>query len=168
MINRLTELLNLFVAVIKARWVFIFFIGSILSVLISLKEWLLLSIELQIPLTYIIVIGVLAAYPVLNLLRWLLFRSQKTPIEFRGLLWKPSRLRFRYPTPICPHCEGTIIFRVQRKSIHFAQSIRDFQNIQEDMNRNIYECPDHGVLLVPNEDIEYLQRLAQAKINNNS
>jgi len=166
MMKRITDFLNLLVSIAKARWILLLGFATVLSILVWLRNKLFLVVEIRLPIIAIISFVVLGSYPVAKLFEWLLARKPISPVQYRGLLWKPSRLRFRYPTPLCPRCKCKIIFRVERKSMYLVQSIRDIENAQDKMIQYIYECPNHGILPVPNEPVDYLQELAQTKINN--
>ena len=163
--KKITELLNLLVSIVKARWIFLSAFTAVISALIWLRDKLFLVIEIKIPVIAIISIFILALYPIAKLIEWIFFRNQIPLVEFRGLLWKPSRFRFRYPSPVCPKCECKIIYRIERKSMILAQSISDFNNAQDKMIKHVYECPNHGVLSVQNVPVDYLQELVRTKIN---
>jgi hypothetical protein len=165
MIKKITEILNLLVSIVKARWIFLLGFSAIFS-LISWLRWKLLSpVEIRLPLFVIILVLIFVAYPILKFFEWVVLKSPKEPVLLHGLLWQPSRFRFRYPEPLCPQCKSTILFQVEIKQIHVVQSLQDFNSVNEDMRAYIYECPNHGNIQVPNRHISNLQKLAKAKID---
>ena len=165
MIKRITEFLNLLISIVKARWILLLGFSAIFSLFIWLRNKLFIVVEMRLPVIGIVVIVALCAYPIAKFIEWQIVRNRRLPVHFRGLVWTPSRLRFRYPKPLCPHCKCEIVYRVERKSMHIVQSIRDFDKVQNNLVRHIFECPNHGVLQIPNEPMRYLQELARTKIN---
>ncbi|MCP4140841.1 MAG: hypothetical protein GY755_11220 [Chloroflexi bacterium] len=165
MIKRISEFLDLLVSVVKARWILLIFFGAILSALLWIRNKLFFMIEIQIPIIATVFIGLLVLYPAAKFLEWLLDKKQNLPIPYEGLLWRPSRLRFRYPTALCPHCECEVLFQEERNSMFIVQSRQDFENIPDKMAQYIYQCPTHGVLPVSNKHLSQLQELAKILIN---
>jgi hypothetical protein len=104
--NVLKRTLDFLSSLWKAHTILIL-IGTIfISLLIWLRDKLLSPV--QLPLIVLLVLGVLALYPLFKLVQWILLLKKAKPVRVAGLDWKPSRWLFGYPTPICPRCGCTI------------------------------------------------------------
>lgn len=165
MIEKLKNIFGLIANIIKSRWIIIALISATISSAIWLNDLFFSHVTIRIPFYVTIIIGTLALYPILKLIQFLFTRSNLESINYGGLSWKPSRYNFRPPKPKCPHCGSNISYSVERKPLHVARSLSDFENIEDKMIRHIYECPNHGRLQVPNKPFDYLQGLAENKID---
>ncbi len=166
--KRLKEFLELLVAFVKAWPVFISTFLLLLSLIISVSKLASISIRLSLPLPLIIAVAAFVFYPVGKFIQWLLRKPSK-PFMYSGLLWKPSKLSFRYPTPICPRdgCGCGIIPKVDQAvdvkpiSGPFLQPRVTYQYT--------FECPIHGVISgAPSEDIVLLQKKARMVQDHNN
>lgn len=164
--KKFTDFFSFVAALFKARWLFIFIVSFILSSIIKLRGIIFEKVDLDLSLAWVVVIFTFSSYPILKFIEWISNRKEIKLIDYGGLLWKPSRLRFRYPSPRCPFCKGKIVVSEVRKSMVVTMSIQDIENLDDKMFQYTYECPNHGVLSVPNKPVSYLQRLANAKLSN--
>jgi len=165
--KRIKDFLDLIVTVVKA-WPYLL-VG--LTVVFSIVVWLAgfgaTMVQFAMPLPLVVVFIALAIYPIVKTIEWLLRKKSLQVFPFNGLLWKPSRFRFKYPAPICPEKDcGCEVFCKVEQSI----SIRPVQpGIFEPQAKDhfAYECPVHGVLHdVPDISIRELQikaRLVQSR-----
>ena len=159
----LKELLELIVAIAKA-WPYL--LGGLLfivSVIVELSTGLAsVTIQISLSLPVVIIIIALASYPIAKFIEWLIKGKRIEPFIFDGLLWKPSRLSFMYPTPICPHqgCGCRVYYKTDS-----SVSLRPIHGTPHWQAHNgyihIYECPQHGRLSVSNIDIDELRKKAK-------
>ena len=165
MIEKLKNIFWLIANIIKSRWVIIFLASIMISILIWLKGFLFTEVFLRLPLYIVLIIGAFAFYPIIKFIHFIFFKRDLEMIAYGGLSWKPSRFKFRYPEPKCPHCGSNIRYSVIRKPYILARNLSDIENVHDKSTRYEYECPNHGVLNVQNKPMDHMQELAKNKID---
>jgi len=165
MIEKLKNIFGLIANIIKSRWVIILLASIMISILIWLKDILFTEVFLRVPIYLVIIIGAFTLYPIFKFIYFIFSKSDLEMIVYGGLSWKPSRFKFRYPEPKCPHCGSNISYSVVRKPYIVARSLSDIENVHDKSIRYEYECPNHGVLNVQNKPMDHLQELAKSKID---
>jgi hypothetical protein len=159
--KRLKEFLELLIALVKAWPILVSGLLLLFSLVISLSRLAKISYQLSIPLPVFIAVAAFIFYPIGKTVQWLMSKPMK-PFNYAGLKWKPSKLSFRYPTPLCPYegCGYEIIAKadpavnVERIAGPFIQASGNYHYT--------FECPIHGVINgTPNEEIVQLQKKAR-------
>ncbi|MGC9385033.1 MAG: hypothetical protein ACP5D6_10575 [Kosmotogaceae bacterium] len=121
-------------------------------------------VQVSLPLWIVIIIFLLAIYPIANLLVYVIKRNTQKLTELYGLLWKKPLFPFGYPKPYCPRekCGKEVIYRIKPpKSIQLMSSRNDWENAETSIH-HWYECPIHGRLPnVPDEELFILQKKAK-------
>lgn len=160
--KRIKDFLDLIVTVVKA-WPYLL-VG--LTFVLSIVAWLAgfgsTMVQFALPLPLVLVFIALAIYPIAKTIVWFLRKRSLQVFPFNGLLWKPSRFRFRYPTPICPEkdCGCEVFCKVEQSN--FLRPVQPGIVKQQAKDHFSYECPVHGVLHnVPDIDILELQMKAR-------
>ncbi len=160
-IEWITTILNLALSIVKSRWILFSLFTFFVSSAILLWDRLFTKTTVELPVIVFIVIGVVFLYAPLKALDWIIRKRKVGTFHYNGLQWRPSRLKFRLPQPICPHCGSKIMCKVERNPIIFVNSENDAKRAGDSIYKHICECPQHGILDVPNEPIEYIQELAR-------
>jgi hypothetical protein len=165
--KRSKDFLDLLGSFVKAWPILVLILAILISLVLELTNIVKITIQLSIPLPALITAIALILYPILKFIQWLVSKPSKS-FRYAGLLWEPSKLSFRYPTPICPRkncgcvigCKAVSSISVETNTFPLIQT--------HDSYRFIFECPIHGVISdVPNEDIAELQKkakIAQSKL----
>lgn len=147
-------------ALVRAWPIMISALALLISIIVGLSSVGTIIFQLSVPLPLLIAASALMLYPIAKVLQWLTRRTIK-PFKYAGLLWKPSRLSFRYPIPLCPRdgCGCEIIFKAV-PSVNIETLSGPFLQARSSY-RFTYECPIHGILSgVPDSEIAELQRKA--------
>ena len=121
-------------------------------------------VQISLPLWILIIIFLLAIYPIASLLFYVIKRNTQSLTELNGLLWKKPLFPFGFPQPYCPreNCGKKVIPRIKPpKSMQLMSSKLDWENLDQSPHY-WYECPIHGRLPnVPDEDLFILQEKAK-------
>ena len=110
----ITDLLNLLISLVKT-WEFLYhFVLISLAVLSSLFEFGTKTLQLKLPVWIILIISILAFYPIVNLIVYLLNQRKISYKKLDGLLWKKPLLPFVNPKPYCPreNCGCKVAYKV--------------------------------------------------------
>ena len=136
-----------------------------LSVAVLLARNAYRQINLSLPAPLVVAVAALATYPLAKAIEWGFSKRRPEPFSYAGLVWVPSRLTFRDPTPACPraNCGRPVICRVSPPpAFHLVASRSDFENVRTRPSF-AYECPIHGALSgVPDEDLGLLAHQAKS------
>jgi hypothetical protein len=156
----LKSVLDFFGAVVKAWPILALILGAVVSLIIGLTKIAKTVVPINIPLPLLILAGAFISYPFLKFIQWLVTRPMQ-PFHYAGLLWKPSKLTFLHPKPLCPRegcgCEIRGILTTSADIVEKPKLSSPFIKVTAG-NHYRYECPKHGVLSgVPDEPISYLQ-----------
>jgi hypothetical protein len=167
--KRLKEFLDFLITLRQAWPILVWALLLLLSLVLGLTNAANKTIQFSIPLPLLVAAIAFAIYPILKFIQWLASKPMK-PFENSGLLWKPSKLSFHYPKPLCPKegCGCEIIVKVV-PSVNIGHAAATNLPILTAHTKYSYtfECPIHGVISgVPDEDIEVLQHKARMVQNN--
>jgi len=119
------------------------------------------TLHIDLPLWIVVIILLLAFYPIARILVYVVNRRKQPLTEHYGLLWKKPFLPFGYPQPYCPreNCGKKVLPRITNpKSFQLMKSASDWNNVDVS-NHYWYECPIHGRLpSVPDEEAQILKK----------
>jgi len=163
--RRLREILEFLMSLVNAWKTLLPLIFLALSTIIAVLKFGNTIVTFSLPVWAILIVGVLALYPIAKLVEYGLKQGNIPPVKLYGLLWKAPFLPFRYPVPLCPHndcrCE-VICKRIPPPPIQHVTNLSDLNNRSRFESQYVYECPVHGKINgVPNEDISLLQHKAR-------
>ncbi|HEX8990246.1 MAG TPA: hypothetical protein VF784_01085 [Anaerolineales bacterium] len=169
MIKRLTEWLNLITAAGQAL-PYVIAAGAFIGVVL---KWLAgtlwaASVQLRFPLLLVIAIVSLAIYPLAKLLEWVVKKDAAAPFEYSGVLWRPSRLSFRYPTALClqPSC-GRELFHKSESKQSVEQGQHGWDYYPKLTTTHFLECPEHGRVWQGDSDLDELRAKARSMQKSN-
>ncbi len=163
MIKRLTEWLNLITAAGRAL-PYVIAAGAFIGVLLKWLAGTLWAVSVQLPLLLVIAIVSLAVYPLAKLLEWVVKKDAAVPFEYSGVLWRPSRLSFHYPTALCPvrGCERELFHTSERKPSLEPISPHGWDLYAKVATIYYLECPEHGRVWQGDSDLNELQAKARS------
>jgi hypothetical protein len=155
----LKGILEFFILLVNAWKTFSPLILLVLSKIAAILKFSNTTVPL--PIWAILIIGVLALYPIARLLEYGLKRRSTSSVKLYGLLWKEPLLPWQYPVPLCPHndCGREVVCReIPPPPIQLITNFSDLSNGSRFEYQYAYECPVHGKIDgVPNEDVRLLQ-----------
>ena len=121
-------------------------------------------ITIDLPLWILVILSILAFYPIGNLMKYLFSRRNISFEKHYGLRWKRPIFPLVNPQPYCSHsdCECKVFCTVTPpKPTQIIASFNDMKNLDSRYHYR-YECPKHGILSdIPDEDIEWLRKKAR-------
>lgn len=161
--KKLKEFLDLIVSFAKAWPYLLGFLLLVTSIVAGFAtDVAKITIQLKVPLLIMILVFSLALYPIAKFFEWALKKKSVKLFSFSGLMWKPAYFSFFYPTPMCPHagCSRQVYYKTESSiSVKPMSGPITYQAINKYLN--IYECPEHGRLNVPDIDIYELREKAK-------
>ena len=136
----------------------------ILGAITNIFKFLLKVILINLPLWIIVVILILAFYPIANFIKFLFNKRNVPYFSHNGLLWKKPLFSFMNPQAYCPinKCGREVLYiRTPPKPLQVAWTLSEINNIDNRYHYK-YECPNHGKISgVPDEDLLTLQTKAR-------
>lgn len=166
MMKKFKELLDFLGSLTKAWPAVVVIIGLIATTILALARFGSTKVQVgSLPLFLILLLLVLAAYPILKLVQWLINRQFSKPFVYKGLVWKTSLFGTK---PCCPKCFREV--DCYQEASPQAIISRNPAEIQEYINRAgkynySYKCRIHGVLPeVPNLSINDLANEAKDEL----
>jgi hypothetical protein len=147
--KRIKEFLDLLISLVSAWKVVFPILLLVISAIFGVLELGNRNISINLPAWAVIVLAVLALYPLAKLVEHTSKRKKSSNIKLYGLLWKPSLLSFRYPKPLCPYndCGREVICTaIPPNPIRLVTSISELNNMKFEY-KYIYECPIHDLAL---------------------
>jgi len=161
--KKLKEFLDLIVSFAKAWRYLLGFLILITSIVAGFATDIAkITVQLKVPLLIMILVTSLALYPIAKFFEWALKKRTVKLFPYNGLMWKPARFSFFYPTPMCPRegCGRQVYYKTEPTiSVKPMSGPISFQAMNTYLN--IYECPEHGRLNIPDIDINELREKAK-------
>lgn len=158
------NLINLLVDLVTT-WKVIYPIMLIIAgKLTNLFQFSTKIITTNLPLWILVLISILAFYPIGNLIKFLFSRWNISNEKLYGLRWKKPIFPLANPQAYCPYidCGCRVFCKVAPpEPIQIIGGINHSNNI-DSRYHYLYECPKHGPLSgVPDEDIVLLKKKAR-------
>jgi hypothetical protein len=158
------NLINLLVDLVTT-WKVIYPIMLIIAgKLTNLFQFSTRIITINLPLWILVLISILAFYPIGNLIKFLFSRRNISNEKLYGLRWKKPIFPLENPQAYCSHsdCECRVFCKITSpEPIQIIGGINHSNNIDTQYHYH-YECPIHGRLSgIPNEDIDILKKKAR-------
>ena len=146
-------------------WKVIFLILPIIVTgLTNLFKFSTKIITINLPLWILVLVSILAFYPIGNLIKYLFNRRNVSYEKHFGLRWKKPIIPLVNPQPYCSHndCKCKVFCIIEPpERIQIIGGMNDVRNL-DSRDHYHYECPIHGSLSgIPDEDIEFLKKKAR-------
>lgn len=164
MIKRLTDWLNLIAAAGRAL-PYVIAVGAFIGIVL---KWLAgtlwaVSVQLQLPLVVLIAVVSLTVYPLAKLLEWVVKKDAVAAFEYSNVLWRPSRLSFRYPTALCPKSGcGLKLFHKSESKPSVEQGRLGWDYHAKLTTTHFLECAKHGIVWQGDRGLDELQAKARS------
>jgi hypothetical protein len=165
--KRFKELLDFLITLVTAWKVVLPVLLIVGSAIWTVLKYGKILITVTLPIWVILVIGILAVYPLAKLIEYLLKHRRPSDFILNGLLWHAPLLPFRSPIALCPQkdCGCRVICKVIPPQHYRVVSTISEMNSLRFENRYVYECPIHGEIAgVPNEEPNLLREKAKSAL----
>jgi hypothetical protein len=156
--QRLRGLIDFLISLWRAREIIVPILGLLVAAVSALAGFW--STVIDVPLPLAIALLALALYPFFKFIEWIVKTRRRVPFPYGGLLWIPSFFSFQYPTPICP-IEGCGHKVMYGPGSPRPTPIHGHSPFMEVKIEHVYECPKHGRLRAPDDDMWTLQQKAK-------
>lgn len=159
MINKLRNLIDLVLKFFSFTKIIISLLGVILIYLTVAFKLISKNVNINLPIWVCVIIVILAIYPILKIIEFLITKNKLKKILLFGLMWEISYKPFKKIIPFCPinNCLTEVICIQKRPpTFQITNSRLPHLGIDEKIHFR-YECPHHGIINgTPDEDIEIL------------
>jgi hypothetical protein len=162
--KRIKDILDFIITLVTAWKVVLPVLLVVLSAIWAVLKYGRISITITLPVWVLLIIGVLAGYPLVKFVEYFFKHNRTSDIALYKLLWRAPLLPSRPPIALCPRkdCGRQVICKViPPQPYRVVSTISEMNNTRFE-NRYVYECPVHGEIAgVPNEEPSLLREKAK-------